>query len=82
MKHLQPFSARLSQLLQHFFLLFIFFGVFIVVCVLHKKQADLLTVLGDDGLHCSHVGGLHHERDSLSLSDLHHSLEHHGIVVA
>lgn len=45
-------------------------------------NTDLLAVLCDDGLHGSHVGGLHHECDSLSLSNLHHSLEHHGIVVA
>lgn len=46
------------------------------------KHTHLLAVLGDDGLHGCHVGGLHHERDRLSLSDLHDSLEHHGVVVA
>lgn len=47
-----------------------------------EEDPDLLTVLSNDGLHSSHVGGVHHERDSLSLSDFHDSLEHHGVVVA
>lgn len=47
-----------------------------------RRHTHLLAVLGDDGLYCAHVGGFHHERDSLSLSDLHDSLEHHGVVVA
>lgn len=47
-----------------------------------QKHTHLLAVLGDDGLHGRHVGGFHHECDSLSLSDLHYSLEHHGVVVA
>lgn len=47
-----------------------------------EEDPDLLTVLSNDGLHGSHVGGVHHERDSLSLSDFHDSLEHHGVVVA
>lgn len=47
-----------------------------------QKHTHLLAVLGDDGLHSSHVGGLHHECDSLSLSDFYYSLEHHGVVVA
>lgn len=47
-----------------------------------EEDPDLLTVLSNDGLHGSQVGGVHHERDSLSLSDFHDSLEHQGVVVA
>ena len=47
-----------------------------------RRHTHLLVVLGDDGLHGSHVGGLHHERDRLPLPDLHHSLEQPGVVVA
>lgn len=47
-----------------------------------EEDTDLLTVLSNNGLHGSHVGGVHHERDGLSLSDLHDSLEHQRVVVA
>lgn len=47
-----------------------------------EEDADLLTVLSNNGLHGSHVGGVHHERDGLSFSDLHDSLEDQGVVVA
>lgn len=47
-----------------------------------EEDTDLLTVLSDNALHGPHVGGVHHERDSLSLSDLHDPLEHQGVVVA
>lgn len=47
-----------------------------------ETNTHLLTVLGDNGLYSYHVGGLHHEGDRLALSDLHHTLEHHGVVVA
>lgn len=51
-------------------------------CVTTEEDTHLLAVLSNNGLHGSHVGGVHHERDGLSLSDLHDSLEHQGVVVA
>lgn len=41
-----------------------------------------MAVLCNHALYSLHIGGLHHQSDSLSLPDFHHPLKHQGVVVA